>query len=182
MEYISKTVTLKNGKTCLIRRGEEQDAELLIEHWKTTAAETRNLTREPSEDDLTVEEQRALIREKNEEENVLNLLAFVDGQHAGNCAFNPVEDSLRVRHRCAVGIALYQKFCGMGVGTALLSEILAAAKAAGYERAELEAVSTNAPAVGLYKKLGFQVMGTMPHTMKYRDGTYEDFLFMVKYL
>ena len=130
MEYISKTVTLKNGKPCLIRRGEEQDAELLIEHWKTTAAETRNLTREPSEDDLTVEEQRALIREKNEEENVLNLLAFVDGQHAGNCAFNPVEDSLRVRHRCAVGIALYQKFCGMGVGTALLSEILAAAKAA----------------------------------------------------
>ena len=148
MDYTEKTYPLKNGKTCLIRRGEEQDAELLIEHWKTTAAETRNLTREPSEDDLSVEEQRALIREKNEEENVLNLLAFVDGQHAGNCAFNPVEDSLRVRHRCAVGIALYQKFCGMGVGTALLSEILAAAKAAGYERAELEAVSTNAPAIG----------------------------------
>ena len=172
MEYISKTVTLKNGKTCLIRRGEEQDAELLIEHWKTTAAETRNLTREPSEDDLTVEEQRALIREKNEEENVLNLLAFVDGQHAGNCAFNPVEDSLRVRHRCAVGIALYQKFCGMGVGTALLSEILAAAKAAGYERAELEAVS----------KLGFEVIGTMPQALRYQDGTYADFLLMTKRL
>ena len=182
MEYISKTVTLKNGKTCLIRRGEEQDAELLIEHWKTTAAETRNLTREPSENDLTVEEQRALIREKNEEENVLNLLAFVDGQHAGNCAFNPVEDSLRMRHRCAVGIALYQKFCGMGVGTALLSEILAAAKAAGYERAELEAVSTNAPAIGLYKKLGFEVIGTMPQALRYQDGTYADFLLMTKRL
>ena len=182
MEYISKTVTLKNGKTCLIRRGEEQDAELLIEHWKTTAAETRNLTREPSEDDLTVEEQRALIREKNEEENVLNLLAFVDGQHAGNCAFNPVEDSLRVRHRCAVGIALYQKFCGMGVGTALLSEILAAAKAAGYERAELEAVSANEPAIALYRKFGFETTGTVPRAFRYGDGTYADFLFMVKTL
>ena len=177
MDYTEKTFPLKNGKTCLIRRGEEQDAELLIEHWKTTAAETRNLTREPSEDDLTVEEQRALIREKNEEENVLNLLAFVDGQHAGNCAFNPVEDSLRVRHRCAVGIALYQKFCGMGVGTALLSEILA-----GYERAELEAVSTNAPAIGLYKKLGFEVIGTMPQALRYQDGTYADFLLMTKRL
>ena len=106
----------------------------------------------------------------------------MDGQHAGNCAFNPVEDSLRVRHRCAVGIALYQKFCGMGVGTALLSEILAAAKAAGYERAELEAVSTNAPAIGLYKKLGFEVIGTMPQALRYQDGTYADFLLMTKRL
>ena len=113
MEYISKTVTLKNGKACLIRRGEERDAELLIEHWRATAVETRNLTREPGEDGMTVEEQRALIREKNAEENVLNLLAFVDGQHAGNCAFNPVEDGLRMRHRCAVGIVLYRKFWGM---------------------------------------------------------------------
>lgn len=182
MDYPGKTIPLKNGKSCLIRRGEERDAEILMKHWEITAGETRNLTRELSEDDLTVEEQRALIREKNGEENVLNLLAFVDGQHAGNCAFNPVEDSLRMRHRCAVGIALYQKFCGMGIGTALLSEILAAAKAAGYERAELEAVSTNAPAIGLYKKLGFEVIGTMPQALRYQDGTYADFLLMTKRL
>ena len=182
MEYISKTVTLKNGKACLIRRGEERDAELLVEHWRATAVETRNLTREPSEDDLTVEEQRALIREKNAEENVLNLLAFVDGQHAGNCAFNPVEDGLRMRHRCAVGIVLYRKFWGMGIGTALLREILAAAKSAGYEQAELEAVSTNAPAIGLYKKLGFEATGTTPRALKYQDGTYADFLLMAKRL
>ena len=182
MNYTEKTVPLKNGKTCLIRRGEERDAELLIEHWKTTAVETRNLTREPSEDDMTVEEQRALIREKNAEENVLNLLAFVDGQHAGNCAFNPVEDGLRMRHRCAVGIVLYQKFCGMGIGTALLSEILTAAKAAGYEQAELEVVSTNVPAIVLYKKLGFEVTGTTPRALKYQDGTYADFLLMTKRL
>ena len=87
-----------------------------------------------------------------------------------------------MRHRCAVGIALYQKFCGMGIGTALLSEILAAAKAAGYERAELEAVSTNAPAIGLYKKLGFEVIGTMPQALRYQDGTYADFLLMTKRL
>ena len=30
MEYISKTVTLKNGKTCLIRRGEEQDRKSVV--------------------------------------------------------------------------------------------------------------------------------------------------------
>ncbi len=182
MDYPGKTISLKNGKFCLIRRGEERDAEILMKHWEITAGETRNLTRELSEGGMTLEEQRELIQEKNGLDQVLNLLAFVDGQHAGNCAFNPVEDGSRMRHRCSVGIVLYRKFWGMGIGTALLSEILAAAKAAGYEQAELEVASANAPAIGLYKKVGFEAVGTMPRALKYQDGTYADFLFMVKYL
>ena len=70
----------------------------------------------------------------------------------------------------------------MGVGTALLGEILRCAKIAGFEQAELEVVSTNAPAIGLYKKLGFASTGTIPRAFRYRDGTYADFLFMVKKL
>ena len=46
----------------------------------------------------------------------------------------------------------------------------------------LEAVSTNAPAIGLYKKLGFEAVGTMPRALKYQDGTYADFLLMVRTL
>ena len=37
MEYTEKTVTLKSGRTCLIRRPEETDAEALLEYLKTTA-------------------------------------------------------------------------------------------------------------------------------------------------
>lgn len=87
-----------------------------------------------------------------------------------------------MRHRCTVGISLYREFWGMGIGTALLEALLSAAGAAGYEQAELEAVSTNEAAVGLYKKLGFDVTGTLPRAFKYKDGTYADFLFMVKSL
>ena len=61
-----------------------------------------------------------------------------------------------------------------------MSEILAGAKAAGFEQAELDVVSANAPAIGLYKKMGFEITGTIPHAFKYRDGSYADFLFMVK--
>ena len=43
-------------------------------------------------------------------------------------------------------------------------------------------VSGNAPAVGLYRKMGFETTGTIPRAFKYKDGTYADFLFMVKYL
>lgn len=182
MDHQEKTVLLKNGKTCIIRRGEERDAEALLNYLKVTAEETRNLTREPEDVDWTLEEERELIREKNDADDVLNLLAFVDGRHAGNCAFNPADDGSRLRHRCSIGIVLYREFWGMGIGTALLSEVLASARAAGYEQAELEVVSTNTAAIGLYQKLGFEAVGTMPRAVKYKDGTYADFLLMVKRL
>ena len=182
MEYTAKTVTLKNGKTCLLRRGEETDAAMLVDYLKATAGETPYLLREPEEVQLTAEEERDFIRKKNSEDRTLNLLAFVEGEHAGNCAFNPVSEYSRARHRCTVSIALYRKFWGMGIGTALLGEILDMAKSAGYEQAELEVVSANAPAAALYRKFGFETTGTVPRAFRYGDGTYADFLFMVKTL
>ena len=62
MEYKSKTVTLKNGKTCLIRRAEEADAEALLELMRTVAGETTNLVLEPGEITTTVERERELLR------------------------------------------------------------------------------------------------------------------------
>ena len=43
-------------------------------------------------------------------------------------------------------------------------------------------VSANEAAVGLYRKFGFETTGTVPHAFRYQDGTYADFLFMVKRL
>ena len=50
------------------------------------------------------------------------------------------------------------------------------------EQAELEAVSANEPAIALYRKFGFETTGTVPRAFRYGDGTYADFLFMVKTL
>lgn len=182
MNYQEKTVALKNGGTCLIRRAEERDAARLVEFLKTICGETRNLLREPEEVAITEERERDYLRKMADSGGELMLLAEVDGVHAGTATFSAVDESRRMRHRCGVDIALHQSFWGMGLGTALLGEVLAAARAAGYEQAELEVVSSNAAAVALYKKLGFAATGTVPRAMRYKDGTYADFLFMVKYL
>ena len=182
MDYQKKDVLLKNGRTCTIRRGEEADAALLLSYQLRTAEETPYLTRTPEESAMTLEEAREIILEKNGEDDCLNLLAFIDGRHAGNCAFNPADDGSLLRHRCSIGIALYREFWGMGVGTALMEEILRTAKAAGYERAELEVISGNRPAIALYRKFGFVSTGTIPEAIKYQDGSYADFLFMTKRL
>lgn len=182
MDYQEKTVLLKNGKTCLLRRSEESDAEMLLEYLKDTSGETPYMIREPEEVRTSVEEEVEFIRKNREDPRALMLLAFVDGKHAGSCSFGGASERNRMRHRCTVGISLYRDFWGQGIGTALMNEILAGAKTAGYEQAELEVVSTNEAAIGLYKKLGFETTGTIPRAFKYRDGTYADFLFMVRSL
>ena len=182
MDYQEKTVLLKNGKTCVLRLAEESDAEILLEYLKATSGETPYMIREPEEVRTSVEEEVEFIRKNREDPRSLMLLAFVDGKHAGSCSFGGASERNRMRHRCTVGISLYRDFWGQGIGTALMNEILAGAKTAGYEQAELEVVSANEAAVGLYRKLGFEITGTIPRAFKYRDGTYADFLFMVKSL
>ena len=182
MDYKAKEVLLKNGKTCLLRLAEESDAEMLLEYLKVTSAQTPYMIREPEEVRTSAEEEVAFIRRNREDPRALHLLAFVDGKFAGSCSFAPKSERVRLQHRCNVGISLYRESWGMGVGTALMGEILAGAKAAGFEQAELEVVSTNERAIALYQKMGFETTGTIPHAFKYRDGTYADFLVMVKAL
>lgn len=182
MDYQKKTVLLKNGKTCLIRRPEAADAEQVLHFQKESSGETPYLVVGPEDIDWTAEQQGARIERWNGSPDRLRLLAEVDGELAGVAIVYSNNPQTRLRHRCCVDITLYQKFWGMGIGTALLREVLNAAEAAGYEQAELEVVSTNTPAIGLYRKLGFEAIGTMPRAMKYADGSYADFLLMVKRL
>ena len=64
----------------------------------------------------------------------------------------------------------------------MLKTVLTVAKQCGYEQAELEVVSTNTPAIRLYESLRFEIWGTQPHSVRYRDGSYADDHFMVKRL
>ena len=88
----------------------------------------------------------------------------------------------RYRHRASVGIALFQAYTGMGIGRKMLELLCEIAKEKGIEQLELEVVADNDRAIALYKKIGFEKMGTFPHNMKYKDGTYADAYWMVKIL
>lgn len=180
MEYRENEFTLKNGRKCLIRRPEAKDAEAILRYQKETSGETPYLVVGPEDISLTVEEQAERIERWNASLYRLRLLAEVDNELAGVAIVYGSGSQSRLLHRCSVDITLYQKFCGMGIGTALLGELLNAAAAAGYEQAELEVVSANVPAIALYEKLGFETTGRIPHALKYKNGGYADFLLMVK--
>ena len=131
---------------------------------------------------MTMEREISVIREMQESERDLMLVATMDGTHIGNASFNSSGRFQRLAHRCGVAIALYREYWGRGIGEQMMRVLLAEAKKAGYEQAELEVVADNKAAVALYEKIGFQTHGHLPRYMKYKDGSYADALWMTKEL
>ncbi len=180
MEYSQREFVLKNGKICLIRRPKAEDAERIVRYQRESSGETPYLIVGPEDITQTIEEQAERIERWNASPCQLRLMAAVEGELAGVAIVYGSGFQRRLRHRCTVDITLYQKFCGIGIGTVLLEELLKAAAVAGYEQAELEVVSANTPAIALYQKLGFKETGVVPCALKYADGSFADFLLMVK--
>ena len=182
MIFWDKAITLKDGRQCIIRSARIDDAPDLIRYLKIISSETPYLLREPEEVTITLQQEKDFIYQNIKAEKELLLVAIVDGKHIGNCAISAMGSFKRFSHRCSIGIALYQEYCGLGIGRFMMETILEVAKDCGYEQAELQVVTTNRPAIHLYKSLGFKIYGEHPHCMKYKDGTYADEFLMIKRL
>lgn len=182
MIYAEKEILTKDGKQVILRNAIKEDAAALIEFLKITANETRFLLSEPEEITFTIAQEEDFIQNRIDSENELLLIATMDGKHIGNCSLSVMGPKQRYKHRCSVAIALYQEYCGLGIGKQMMLALLEQAKLCGYEQAELEVVTDNTAAVSLYKSLGFEVYGTSKHNMKYKDGSYADAYLMVKHL
>lgn len=178
---INEKIVNVRGHELLLRNATEDDAEMLLDYLRVTCGETRFLVKEPEEITLTLEQEKEFIKKNNNSESNLLIIGFLDGEYVGNCSLMGMDLS-RYRHRARMGIALFQKYTGMGIGRAMIEKLVAVAKEKGLEQIELEVVADNERAIALYKKMGFEIYGTMPNNMKYKDGTYADVYWMMKRL
>lgn len=72
---------------------------------------------------------------------------------------------------------------GQGIGGALVRHSLVQAQDAGYMAMQFNyVVSTNAPAVELYKKLGFAIVGTLPKAFRHKQLGLVDAYVMYRFL
>ena len=63
-----------------------------------------------------------------------------------------------------------------------MKAIIECAVKAGYEQVELEVVSNNITAIGIYKKFGFKEFGRNPKGFKKKTGEYQELIAMRKEL
>jgi hypothetical protein len=144
-------VTLKDGRAALIRRAEPADAEALIDHVNEVGAELVYIMTERL--GITVDEEADLIR-KRDLRRILFLVALVDrklvasadierGKHAKNA------------HTASLGIAVRKSVRGVGLGKAIMEDLLRWAGSEGIRKVTLDVFATNTSAISLYRELGF---------------------------
>ena len=181
MYFESKEIKLKDGRTALFRSPLPSDAAVALEYMKITAEETPYLLRTPHEITMTVADEEQYLARVAADPNTVSIFCFVDGKLAGNCNISR-KTKLKNNHRATIGIALKKEFWGLGIGTAMFEEMIAIAESWGVVQLELEVFEGNERAIGLYRKMGFEIVSHVPNAIRMADGSFCKEFLMVKCL
>lgn len=182
MKFPEREIILKDGRKCVLRPTGPDLAAEMIEYMKVTAGETEWLLRYPDEVSFTLESEQEILGRILEDPGHVMMAAVVDGKVAGNCSIGGIGNKRKILHRCSLSIALYKKYWGLGIGTAMINYLTELAAQIGYRQIDLEVVAENEQAQALYRKCGFVESGRRHNALKFDDGTSHDEILMYKLL
>ena len=165
-----KKITLKNGSAAILRCPTAEDAEALLNCMMTASEETDNLLRYPEEWNITAEQEARWIKGSLSSPLSLTIVCIADGKLVGNCNIS-FGSGIKTKHRATVSIVILRDYWGLGIGTAMFSELIAAAREHGTEILELEYMEGNERGRRLYEKFGFRAVAERPNAFKLKDGT-----------
>lgn len=183
MVFEDKKITLKDGRIAKLKSPEIGHGEKMLTYIKTACGETEFLARTPEEwEGVSLENEEKWIKNGRESKNTLLIACYVDGAVVGNCEIT-FRTGVKVCHRATLAIAVLKEYWGLGIGSAMFEELLAAAKARPEtEIVELEFVEGNDRARALYEKFGFLIVGERPDAFRLKNGTMAKEYFMQKKL
>ena len=177
MKYC-RTITLKDGRKCVLRNGTERDGQAMWEIFNLTHAQTDYLLSYPEENSFTAEEEAQFLREKTESADEIELLAKIDGTVVGAAGIECVGNKEKVRHRAEFGISIDRAYWGLGIGRVLTEACIECAKIAGYAQLELDVVAENKNAIALYESVGFVEYGRNPRGFRSRRTGWQELVLM----
>lgn len=183
MIFEEKKIILKNGMEATLKTPEIFNASELIELMGTVSGETDFLVRYKEEwESVSVKSEEEWIKNVRESKNSFVLICCVNEEIAGICDVT-FKTGIKTAHRASVGIGLRKKYWNIGIGSAMFQELInAATERGGIDFMELEFTKGNERAKALYEKFGFEIVSEKPKAYKLKDGTYQDIVYMQKFL
>jgi RimJ/RimL family protein N-acetyltransferase len=175
---LNNTVTLKDGRACILRNGTAEDGQALLDVFNLTHEQTDFLLTYPEEHSYTAEQEAAFLQEKTDSTDEIELLAELDGKVVGSAGINCIGRKEKTRHRAEFGISVDKAYWGLGIGRALTKACIECAKRAGYVQLELEVVAENRSAIALYESVGFEEYGRNPKGFRSRFTGWQEVVLM----
>lgn len=150
---------MRTGEKILIREGNVEDSEALLETVREYVLTSRYLIVAPDELENTVADEAKWIRELRQNPNSLLLLALHNGAVIGNLDLTGSEEEYEDQSGL-ITMGLLQEYRNKGLGSILLREAVAwARKNHKLQVLCLQVERANKSAVRLYQKAGFKVEG-----------------------
>ena len=177
MEY-SSTVTLKDGRACILRNGTASDGQALLDVFNLIHGQTDFLLTYPEEHGYTAQQEADFLQRKMDSTDEIELLAELDGKVVGSAGIGCVGRKEKIRHRAELGISVDKAYWGLGIGRALTKACIECAKRAGYAQLELEVVAENRSAIALYEGVGFEEYGRNPRGFRSRFTGWQEVVLM----
>ncbi len=165
----------KDGRTVTIRTPSIDDVESMMNFINELVDEGVQIS--TTERQTYVSELRYLADEiqKMIEGKLIALVATVDEKIIAHTELR--RGSGRTLHVGTLGVGVIREYRNVGLGYELIRLLIDLAKSEGYRLIKLEVYAHNAPAVHLYRKLGFIQTGIIPKMGLFEEG-YENALIM----
>lgn len=173
-----KEYSTKDGRVVVIREATGDDLQAIIDLWNSVASEGKYLLTE-----RVTGFQRRWFAQTIKGKIGLWVVSEINGRIVGTCNLIPrgLGSVNKSRHVLTSGIAVLKEYRGIGIGNALMDYVINWAEAQNYEKISLSVFSTNAPAINLYQKFGFEVEGVKRKEFKI-EGKDVDEICMGKFL
>ena len=172
MKY-QKTITLKDGRACVLRNATADDAQAVLDIFLLTHGQTDFLASYPDECTFTVEGEAKYLQGQADSENGIEILAEIGGAVVGTAGIGCIGPKSKVRHRAHFGISVDRAYWRLGIGRALTASCIECAKAASYAQIELSVVADNTHAIALYESFGFREFGRNPRGFRSRESGWQ---------
>jgi RimJ/RimL family protein N-acetyltransferase len=168
---------LRDGRAATIRLAVPDDAKAITDFVNIVGREGRWVLRERAT--WSLEEERKTLGAADGRESAF-FIAEIEGRLSGN--LNIARGRWpKNAHVAEFGMACLPDCRRVGLGTALLRRALDWARSVGVRKVTLEVFATNEPAIGLYRKMGFEEEGRR-HREFLIDGSLTDGVLMALWL
>ncbi|WP_423410342.1 GNAT family N-acetyltransferase [Heyndrickxia sp. MSNUG] len=173
----------KNAESYIVRTGELNDAEAILNIHKSVVSEGEYLISLSDEFTKTPLQYTEWVQSVLENEGETLMVAEKDGEVVGWIVFETTQNRRRLSHTGTFGMMISDRHRGKGIGSMLLGALLDwAEKNPFIEKVSLGVFSTNQRAISLYKKMGFLEEGRKVKEFKMNDHEYADDILMYKFV